>query len=81
MRQPIIGFHQDDERHWVAELACGHFQHTRHDPPWVNRAWVTTPQGRAAACGRMLECRKCDAGAPPDGMPSPTPRPNSGSEL
>ncbi|HET8877743.1 MAG TPA: DUF3565 domain-containing protein [Casimicrobiaceae bacterium] len=66
MRRPIRGFHQDDERHWVAELECGHFQHTRHDPPWVSRPWVTTAAGREAALGRMLECRKCDAGAPPD---------------
>jgi len=70
MRQPITGFHRDDEGHWVAELACAHFQHTRHDPPWVNRPWVTTPEGRAGALGRMLECKKCDAGAPPDGPAS-----------
>jgi hypothetical protein len=68
MRQPITGFHQDDERHWVAELACGHFQHVRHVPPWINRPWVTTPQGRERALGRMLECRKCDAGAPADSV-------------
>jgi hypothetical protein len=66
VRRPISGFHQDDERHWVAELGCGHFQHARHDPPWVNRPWVTTAEGREAALGRMLECKKCDAGAPPD---------------
>jgi hypothetical protein len=66
VRRPISGFHRDDERHWVAELACGHFQHVRHNPPWVNRPWVATAEGREAALGRMLECRKCDAGAPPD---------------
>jgi hypothetical protein len=66
VRRPISGFHRDDERHWVAELACGHFQHVRHNPPWVNRPWVTTAEGRETALGRMLECRKCDAGAPPD---------------
>ncbi|MFA7386564.1 MAG: DUF3565 domain-containing protein, partial [Thiohalobacteraceae bacterium] len=27
MNQQITGFHKDDERHWVAELACGHDQH------------------------------------------------------
>jgi hypothetical protein len=66
MQQPITGFHQDDEGHWVAELACGHYQHTPHDPPWVNRPRVTTPEGRDAARGRRLACRKCDAGVPPD---------------
>ncbi|HEY8538369.1 MAG TPA: DUF3565 domain-containing protein [Steroidobacteraceae bacterium] len=66
MQQPITGFHLDSEKHWVAELACGHFQHVRHDPPWTLRPWVVTEEGRAAAIGRMLECRKCDMGAPPD---------------
>ena len=23
MKQPIVGYHRDDESHWVAELACG----------------------------------------------------------
>src|SRR6185437_14253136 len=49
IEQPISGFHRDDEGHWVAELACGHFQHVRHDPPWIERRWVTTPEGRQAA--------------------------------
>jgi hypothetical protein len=66
MDQPITGFHQDDEQHWVAQLACGHNQHVRHDPPWQLRPWVITEAGRAAALGRMLGCRKCDQGAPRD---------------
>ena len=33
MQQAIIGFHLDEEQHWVAELACGHGQHVRHTPP------------------------------------------------
>jgi hypothetical protein len=37
MQQPIVGFHQDDVGDWVADLACGHTQHIRHQPPWVNR--------------------------------------------
>ena len=28
MRQAIIGYHLDDENHWVARLECQHFQHT-----------------------------------------------------
>jgi hypothetical protein len=66
MEQPIVGFHQDAERHWVAELACGHFRHVRHTPPWTNRPWVTSARGRSRALGRLLDCKKCDAGAPPD---------------
>jgi hypothetical protein len=27
---------------------------------------VTTPGGRTRAIGRLLECKKCDSGAPPD---------------
>ena len=66
MDQPIFGYHRDDHGDWVAELACGHFQHVRHDPPWINRPWTLTPEGRDAARGRALACRKCDQGAPAD---------------
>jgi Protein of unknown function (DUF3565) len=66
MEQAIVGFHQDDEQHWVAELACGHNQHVRHDPPWTNRPWVLTEAGRVATLGKHLGCRKCDQGAPRD---------------
>lgn len=55
----IIGFHQDDQGDWVVELACGHNQHVRHDPPWINRPWVTTPDGRKTRLGRSLACRLC----------------------
>ena len=61
MDRSITGFHQDDEGHWVAELDCGHQQHVRHNPPWVNRLWVTTLEGRTAALGAALDCRKCDS--------------------
>ena len=57
----IIGFHQDDERHWVADLECGHTQHVRHDPPWFTREWVLTPEGRTAHLGHELPCKKCDS--------------------
>jgi hypothetical protein len=66
VKKPITGFHLDAENHWVAELACGHFQHVRHNPPWSSRPWVVTEQGRTAMLGYDLNCRKCDAGAPPD---------------
>jgi hypothetical protein len=47
----IVGFHQDAEDHWVAELEC--------DPPWQNRPWVQTPEGRAQALGQSLGCPLC----------------------
>ncbi|WP_250460326.1 DUF3565 domain-containing protein [Microbulbifer litoralis] len=66
MQQPITGYHRDDENHWVAQLACGHNQHVRHDPPWQNRPWVITEAGRESMLGQRLDCRKCDEKAPPD---------------
>lgn len=63
----ITGFHQDDEGHWVAELECGHQRHVRHQPPWTNRPWVITPEGREQVLGTLLTCRTCaqEAGAGP----------------
>jgi len=55
----IIGFHVDEEEHWVADLSCGHAQHVRHDPPWQNRPWVTTQAGRQEKLGQTLLCVKC----------------------
>ena len=55
----IVGYHQDEEGHWVADLECGHSQHVRHDPPWQSRPWVTTPEGRAEKLGVTLDCRDC----------------------
>jgi hypothetical protein len=66
VKQPIVGYHLDDEAHWVAQLGCGHNQHVRHNPPWQNRAWVTSAEGRARRLGNALECRKCDDGKPRD---------------
>jgi hypothetical protein len=66
MDRAIVGFHQDDEQHWVAQLDCGHVQHVRHNPPWINRPWVVTAAGRARVLGQTLPCRKCEEGAPPD---------------
>ncbi|TWU48678.1 hypothetical protein Poly51_45790 [Rubripirellula tenax] len=69
MKQQISGFHTDDEGHWVAQLACGHNQHVRHDPPWMNRKWVTTEQGRQSMLDCLLNCKKCDENAAPDERP------------
>jgi len=69
MKQSITGYHKDDENHWVAQLACGHNQHVRHDPPWVNRPWVTAVEGRRSMLGFELDCKKCDDGASTDDRP------------
>lgn len=60
MRNEITAYHQDEEQHWVARLKCGHFQHVRHDPPWTNRDWVTSVEGRRAKLGLKLYCKKCE---------------------
>ena len=61
MQRAIVGFHRDEQQHWVATLDCGHTQHVRHDPPWTIREWVTTVEGRAAHLGLLLPCKLCDS--------------------
>ncbi len=58
-QQAIIGFHQDEEGHWVAELTCGHGQHMRHQPPWQNCEWVLQEASRLGKLGTLIECAKC----------------------
>jgi len=60
MTSSIVGFHADAEGHWVAELACGHNQHMRHDPPWQNRPWVLTAEGRQRFIGTEIRCTPCE---------------------
>ena len=62
----ITGYHQDDEGHWVAELECGHGQHVRHDPPWQQRPWTLTAEGRAERIGTRLGCMRCLEGVGSD---------------
>lgn len=69
MKQAISGYHKDEENDWVAQLRCGHFQHVRHNPPFINRPWVTTETGRCSMLGHELNCKKCDSDAPKDGLP------------
>lgn len=66
MKRKLVGYNQDDENDWRAELDCGHFQHVRHKPPLVSREWVLTETGRNSRLGCELECKKCDEGAPVD---------------
>jgi hypothetical protein len=60
MEQPIIGYHQDEQGDWVADLACGHGQHVRHQLPMTSRPWVITEEGRAQRIGTTLSCKICD---------------------
>lgn len=60
MLRKIVGYHKDDEDHWVAELECGHNQHVRHDPPFFKREWVTTQEGRDSRIGTELNCVLCE---------------------
>lgn len=64
----IEGFHTDDDGDWVAELSCLHNQHVRHQPPFRNRPWVLTEQGRAERVGTSLDCPLCDRAELPDGL-------------
>lgn len=66
MERKIIGFHRDSKNDWVADLSCGHGQHVRHNPPFENRPWVITEDGRASKLGVTLNCVRCDALELPD---------------
>ncbi len=66
MKRPIVAFRPDAAGDWVAELACGHAQHTRHAPPLSERPWVLTPEGREARIGTELDCVRCDRGEIPE---------------
>jgi hypothetical protein len=58
-QRKIVAFHQDAHGDWVADLECGHTVHVRHNPPWQNRPWLITTEGRSSYLGRELPCKKC----------------------
>jgi tellurite resistance-related uncharacterized protein len=60
MNRPIVAFHADIDSEWVAELACGHRRHTRHTPPFSERPWVLTSEGRKSRIETDLDCVQCD---------------------
>jgi tellurite resistance-related uncharacterized protein len=66
MEREILGFHQDAELDWVAELSCGHRQHLRHRPPFQDRPWVLEEQWRAQRIGTPLDCPLCDRAELPE---------------
>lgn len=60
MQRAITDFELDDVGEWMVVLECGHRQHVRHRPPWQERPWVLSAQGREERVGSSLECRACD---------------------
>jgi tellurite methyltransferase len=68
MIRTITGFHTDDAGDWVAELSCLHGQHVRHRPPFFDRAWTQTPEGRESKLGADLDCPLCDRAELPEGL-------------
>ena len=59
MTRRIIAFRQDEDSQWIGDLDCGHSLHFRHNPPWMDRLWVTTEAGRARFIGHEMECTQC----------------------
>lgn len=68
MQRSIVGFDQNEVGDWVAELACLHGQHVRHEPPFRLAPWVVDPAGRSARIGQALNCPPCDRAELPDGL-------------
>ncbi|MGH9043615.1 MAG: DUF3565 domain-containing protein [Acidimicrobiales bacterium] len=68
MERETVGFHRDEIGDWVAELSCGHGHHVRHKPPFQERPWVLSPQGRRGRLGLPLACPRCDRAELPEGL-------------
>jgi hypothetical protein len=60
MQRRIIGYSVDEAGERIAILDCGHPQHIRHQPPFINRAWTLTEADRSAMLGQTLNCVRCD---------------------
>lgn len=59
IRRKVVSFRQDQRREWIAVLDCGHALHVRHNPPYQERAWVLTAEGRQRYVGVEVECAEC----------------------
>jgi tellurite methyltransferase len=68
MNRAIVGFGTDTEGDWFATLDCGHLQHVRHKPPFIERPWVVTEEGRRAHLGYLLNCVRCERFEWPEGF-------------
>ncbi|MFT4676962.1 MAG: tellurite methyltransferase [Patiriisocius sp.] len=66
MKRKICGYYKDELDDWVAILDCYHGQHVRHKPPFTNRPWVETLEGRTEKLGFELDCVRCDRFEFPD---------------
>lgn len=58
----------DDAGDWVADLSCLHGMHVRHHPPFQQRAWVLTNEGRRSRLGADVDCVLCDRFELPSGL-------------
>jgi hypothetical protein len=68
MKRTVVGFHLDDAADWVADLTCLHGQHVRHRPPFQQRPWVLSEEGRRSRLGAEVDCPLCDRCEPPAGL-------------
>jgi tellurite resistance-related uncharacterized protein len=68
VKRPIRDFGVDPEGDPFAVLSCGHRQHVRHRPPFSNRPWVVTEEGRREKLGALLDCLRCDRLEFPEGL-------------
>lgn len=66
MQRRITGFGLDEEGERFARLDCGHRQHVRHRPPFVERPWAESEAGRTGMIGEVLDCLRCDRLEMPD---------------
>jgi len=66
MERTITAFGVDNEGDPIAILDCGHPQHVRHKPPFINRPWVLSEEGRDGMIGKVLNCVRCDNLEMPD---------------
>jgi tellurite methyltransferase len=60
VQRKICSYFRDERNDWVAVLDCAHGQHIRHNPPFANRPWVDTAEGRTGKLGFELDCVRCD---------------------
>ncbi len=64
MQRTIASFERDEAGDYVAVLDCGHRQHVRHKPPFIERPWVILDADRTTMIGSQLDCKACDSQEP-----------------
>ena len=62
VERAIVGYHQDEQGDWIAELACGHQRHVRHRPPFEVRPWILDADSRRERLGTPIDCGLCEQG-------------------